>query len=96
MRISAGLWMVLVPIASVLLGIRLTASYVYSVIGFPEHFIPEYDPPIILVLGILLLAIIHPRLRPTRREALGLTIWGLILGGLAALIVYTIYGAILG
>jgi len=88
--------MVLMLIASVLLGIRLTASYVYSVMGLPEHFIPEHDLPMILVLGILLFAIVHPRLRPTRREALGFTIWGLILGGLTALIVYTIYGAILG
>jgi len=100
MRIWPLIWpevrLLLVPIAGFFLGGRFGIAYAYSVLGITNPEIIPIDLVIAAFVVFLVLVNLHPRYRPTRRQAIGLMMYGLIMAMVGAFITLAIYGAILG
>jgi len=100
MRIWPLIWpevrLLLVPIASFILGARFGIAYAYSVLGITNPAIIREDLLIAAFVGSLIFMNLHPKYRPTRRQAIGLIIYGFIMATVGALITLSIYAMVLG
>jgi uncharacterized membrane protein YfcA len=100
MRIWPLIWpevrLLLVPIAGFFLGGRVGVAYAYSVLGITNSEIIPVDLVIAASVGFLILVNLHPKYRPTRRQAIGLMIYGFIMAIVGALITLQIYAAVVG
>jgi uncharacterized membrane protein YfcA len=100
MKIWPLIWpevrLLLVPIASFFLGGRIGIGYAYSVLGITNPEIIPIDLVIAAFIGFLILVNLHAKYRPTRRQAIGLMIYGFIMAIVGAFITLAIYGAVIG
>lgn len=103
MKIWPLIWpevrLLLVPIAGFFLGGRFGIAYAYSVLGITNPEIILNDLLIAAFVGSLILMNLHSKYRPTRRQAIGLIIYGFIMaivGAFITLMVYSFVAGILG
>jgi len=83
-----------VSVASWLLGFRLSLAYAYSVLGISNPDMWKFDLPLILVVGIVIFAGLHPK--PSRWQAVGLIVLGFGIAGVSAFITLMVYSFVLG
>ena len=100
MKIWPLIWpevrLLLVPIAGFFLGGRFGIAHVNSAAGVTNPDIVRVDLVIAAFVGFLILMNLHPKYRPTRRQAIGLMIYGFITAIVGTLITEQIAAAILG
>ena len=103
MKIWPLIWpevrLLLVPIAGFFLGGRIAIAYAYSVLGITNPAIIREDLLIAAFVGSLIFMNLHPKYRPTRRQAIGLIIYGFIMaiaGAFITLMVVSFMAGVLG
>jgi hypothetical protein len=100
MKIWPLIWpevrLLLVPIAGFFLGGRIAIAYAYSVLGITNPEIILDDLLIAAFLGSLILMNLHPKYRPTQRQAIGLIIYGFIMAIIGGFITLGVYALVLG